>query len=272
MIATAGSAVRRSAGGSGQPARPGRGGVGRGVGLGQVDLGRAALPRWRDPVLRRAAGHRRSRSARSGSLGAGVQRARRRVRCAPRARTDLRHRHPGAGPGAPARLPGRRPFRRAARGGRTDGHSGRGMPAPQCVSGRAGADACARRSVAGHPRGRCDHRRRGLGPGDHRLVGRPARGGAPGRRFCSRGAPGISAGRVGVRPADLPIPLGRRPSRLVGRGRRGRGGGRLLRGRADGSPHPDPAGGPGLGARPGAVGQPGRPRRPVPRAAPRLAG
>ena len=33
----------------------------------------------------------------------------------------------------------RRPIRRAARGGGTDGHSGRGMPTPQCVSGRAGA-------------------------------------------------------------------------------------------------------------------------------------
>ena len=78
--------------------------------------------------------------------------------------------------------------------------------------------------------------------------------------------------RIAVRRADRALSLGRRSGRLVALGGRSRRGGRLLRAGPDGPPDPDPAGGPGLGADSGALGNARAARRPADVAAARPAG
>src|SRR5579872_1817339 len=103
-----------------------------------------------------------------------------------------------------------------------------------------------------------------MGPGDNRRVG-PARG-VPLPRLAGRfwrAAATTGPSRPG--PAPVAVLLGRgpgRPGALAGRGgsRRGRGG--PSGNRPDGSPDPDPPGGPGLGANPRALGNTGDARGP----------
>ena len=86
--------------------------------------------------------------------------------------------------------------------------------------------------------------------------GRRPRRRRPGDRAGRRGATHV-AGAQGGAPGE-PVPVGRGSAGLADRRGPGRRRGRLRRAVGDGPPHPDPAGGPGLGLDPRAVGDPRR--------------
>ena len=223
--------------------------------LGQVHLGRGALPPRGDRLLRRAARGGRQRTARPGRLGGRVRAAGddRRRPAGPRAV------HGGGHPRHRSRTPTAPGWPRAGPPGcptvavllatpeaecrRRNAARDRPVPAPVLAGQlRAVRDIDAAladegwdvvHAVAVHAPTRRRPRSRA-----------PARGGdrSPYVRGGGGGAPGLA------------LPVGRGPGDLAARGGRGRRRGRLRRARADGPPHPDPAGRPGLGADPRAVG------------------
>ena len=181
-----------------------------------------------------------------------------------RPRADHRRRHARHRRGTSAALAGPRPATvglpavvvRA-------GHPGRRVPAPQPRAGPAGAGTDAGRPAQAAPRSWS--RSSTLEGWDvvHtvRATSRPPE---PSRRSLPwlaaqerRSSQGLK-----VRAAGQPVPVGRGPAGLADRRRPSRRRGRLRRARGDGPPDPDPAGGPRLGADPGAVGHPRGARRP----------
>ena len=152
---------------------------------------------------------------------------------------------------------------------------GRGLPGPQPGAGPAGAGGRADRPG----QGRCGVARTQLEAEGWDLmlvVGRPStpaprrdRERRPAARRLRRPTRRRQPGRLGVRAAGLPVPLGRGPGRLADVGGPGRAGGRLRGHRADGPPDPDPAGRPRVGGPAGAVRHPRPARRRRSRAAAR---
>ena len=201
----------------------------------------------------------------------GVRDPRARRRGPPLAWADHRRRHPRPGPRPPPGLARRRQGRRAPGRRRRHRHPARGDPAPQRGSRVRRPGDRTRHPAQAVPRG---PRRRAAGRGLGRRARRQAR--LPrGRRDTDLGGhthrrPALVAGADRHAPA-LPLPVGRGTGRVAAVDGAGRGRGRLRRTGGDGPPHPDPAGGPGLGADPRALGDSRPGGRPGHAASPRHA-
>ncbi len=230
-------------------------------------MGCPALPPAGGRVIGRPARRRRERRVRPGRLGRRLRPAApdRRREVAPR--THRRHRHARSRPGPARAFPRTRPSGRTSMRGSPFRDRRRRMPGAQLTARPAGPSRGSR-STGDQLRARSEgHRRRGLGRGPDRrrrvAVQRRCRPGShPGSRDVgSQVESWLGRPRSGGGPPGIPLPLGRGPGRLAALDRPRSGPPRIRWHRPDGPPHPDPAGGPGLGADSRAMGDAGPARR-----------
>ena len=211
-----------------------------------------------------AARGRRQRRARPRRLGRRVRPARARRRRPPRARPDHRRRHarrstpPGAAAGSPqaraAGLPAVAVVLDTPAAVCRSRNAARDRPVPARVL--AGQLAASPRRSRPSSRTRAGTSSTGRSSTADRRRRRPRRRPPPRRKA----AHGIHRG--GGRAPGLALPVGRGPARRGCATWPARRGGRVRRPRPDGPPHPDPAGRPGVGPDPRAVGDARGARRP----------
>ena len=204
-------------------------------------------------------GRRRQRRPRPRRDRRGVRRARAHRRRPPRARADHRRRHPRTRRGRRRRAGWTRP----GPPGCPPSSSLVDTPPAECR--RRNADranvvpaAALATQLQALRRGPRRARRRGLGRRPRRHARRPPRTEAEPDAAAAPTADRRSSQGLEVVLQLSPLPVGRGARRLAaGDGPGGRRG-RVRRARGDGPPDPDPAGRPGLGADPRAVGDPRR--------------